>query len=124
VSSVVAVLKDVRQRLDSPRAWVQGHWCAYRDDRGVVHPYNHDLALIRRPNCVCLSEAISRALIKLDVGAEFTVLRSAVEGELLDTLREKGVHVNAVYLWNDDKTTAHADVISLLEVTLRRLEAA
>jgi hypothetical protein len=124
LSQVVAVLRAVRERLDDPRAWVQGHWAARRDGRGVILPTASALAQGLGPNCFCLGEAINRALIKLDVGAAFTVLRSDVEGELLDELRGRGVHVNAVYLWNDARSTAHADVIELLETTISRLEAA
>jgi hypothetical protein len=122
VSQVVAAVRGVRERLTDPRAWVQREWAAYRDQNGVVHKLYSGLALVNKPNCFCLGEMITRVLIHSQVGAAFTELRSDVERELLTTL-ELGAEKPpaAIYLWNDARTTSHADVLALLDKTIERL---
>lgn len=124
MSSVIAVLKDVRQRLADPRAWLQGLPFGYRDANGVLDSRN--LATLKRHNCWCLGEAltlgVNEALGQWPKNG-WTELRSDVEMQLLLTLGE-GDRYAAAYQFNDAKTTAHADVLALLDATLQRLEAA
>jgi len=125
-AQVVTALRAVRERLATPRAWLQGLWCGRRDAKGHVTELT-TRGEFNNANCWCLSEAVSIAVGKeLDAAGlvKFTELRSDVEMELLNTLGERGIWVPAVYQWNDRKTTSHADVIGLLDDTLARLEAA
>jgi hypothetical protein len=122
MNAVVQVLRTVRELLAEPRRWVQGRWLAHRDRYGaILQPTGASGA--RPANCWCLSEAISRAIVMNheDVGpVTFTELRSSTEQELLTTL-DADERYPAVYVFNDAKKTAHADVIELLDKTLARL---
>lgn len=122
-SQVIPVLRAVRDRLSDPRAWLQGVWRGRRDAKGNVIMLT-TRGELNQADCWCLSEAISIAVGKsLDVAGKvkFTELRSDVEMELLNTLGTRGVWVAAVYVWNDDKKTSHADVLDLIDKTLQRL---
>lgn len=131
---VVQCLRTVRELLADPRRWVKGFWSAHRDARGVVHSIAAgDYTL--RANCWCLGQAITNAVLMNTGGIEagrrqttsdyvrtFSELRSDVERELLADLDSTRWPV--AYLFNDDTETSHADVITLLDKTLARLEAA
>jgi hypothetical protein len=118
---VISILEGVEKRLANPRSWNQGKWAARRERNGVLVACWYAEA-----SCWCLGGAINAELMRqvgLN-GVSSTELRSAVEDALLESLSDQGFHVNAVYLWNDDGKTSHADVIKLLQTTRERLQVA
>ena len=113
------VLKDVRQMLDKPEAWIQGAFSGYRQEDGTVE-INPDPKYI---NCWCLTGALIMAIAE-DADKctrPSTLITSKIGKRKLHDLWENIYRPDmlpqnmTLVQWNDVPDRTHADVIQLLD---------
>ncbi len=121
---VLQVLRCTRELIADPRRWTKGHWRGVRDNGAVRAARDGENA-----SCWCLSGALTTAVnmneASMGTPDTWTHVRGEAERELQVTL---GIELDAlalpVWAFNDNPKTGHADVIALLDETLKRLGTA
>ena len=120
------ILKDVRQMLDKPEAWIKYHFCAHRTLDGTIIDISieHD----KRANCFCLTGAIMIVIDKYSRKENPSLENcwkwiKAKKDFIRHITNYLGVLPDELGKWNDDQDRTHADILDLLDSLINEAEA-